>query len=113
MSPGNTPVLDARTQWFLNFLRELRRPQVFEVPLEEARAMYVKGQELFPVAKLPAKIEDRTIPVGPAGSVKVRIYRPEGGRPEAGGELPVVMFLHGGGWVLGEAATYDAFSRDR
>jgi len=107
MAQKNTPVLDPRTQWFLNFLVEMKRPQVFEVPVEEARMMYVKGQELFAPVKLPAQIEDRTLPVGPKGDVRIRIMRPEGSSTP----LPVVMYFHGGGWVLGDAATYDAFMR--
>ncbi len=111
MDTVNAPVLDDRTQWFLQFLRDLKRPQVFEVSLEEARAMYIRGQQLFTLPKAPVTLVDRAIPVGPNGSVKVRVFFPEGSRPEAGDELPVVMMLHGGGWVLGDAETYDDFAR--
>ncbi|HEX7286210.1 MAG TPA: alpha/beta hydrolase [Candidatus Angelobacter sp.] len=107
MSDPARPVLDPRTQWFLNFLIELKRPQVFEVPVEEARAMFVKGQQLFATSQLPAKTEDRTLPVGPRGSVRIRTFKPEG----ADGSVPVVMYFHGGGWVLGDAATYDHLMR--
>ena len=41
------------------------------------------------------RIEDRNIP-GPSGSIPVRIYTPEGNGP-----LPVLLFFHGGGWVVG------------
>jgi acetyl esterase len=105
--PDDKPVLDPRTQWFLDFLIQMKRPQVFEVPVEEARMLYVRGQELFAPALLPAKIEDRIIPAGPRGDVRIRIVRAEGRT----GVLPVVMYFHGGGWVLGDAATYDAFMR--
>ncbi len=103
----DTPVLDPRTQWFLNFLIEMKRPQVFEVPVPEARMMYVKGQELFASAVLPVKIEDLALPVGPRGDVRIRILRPESSRDP----LPCLVYLHGGGWVLGDASTYDAFMR--
>jgi acetyl esterase len=43
-----------------------------------------------------AEITDRTVP-GPAGEIPVRIYRPS---TEPG--LPVVVFFHGGGWVVGD-----------
>ena len=94
MSNDTRPVLDPRTQWFLQFLKDLNRPQVWEVTVDHARAMQVKGQELFPVAKLPAQLEDRSIPVGPRGNVQIRIVRPE----SATGVLPVVMYFHGGGF---------------
>jgi acetyl esterase/lipase len=102
------PVLDPRTQWFLNFLEELKRPQVFEVPVEDARLMFVKGQQLFAGSPKPARTEDRTLPVGPKGSVSIRIFRPE----VSAEALPVVMYFHGGGWVLGDAESYDRFVRE-
>ena len=49
--------------------------------------------------------EDRTIP-GPSGDIPVRIYRPEGDGP-----FPVVVFFHGGGFVIGSIASHDAICR--
>jgi acetyl esterase len=100
-------VLDPKTQWFLKFLEGMHRPQIFEVPVADAREMYVKGQALVPLIKKPAQLEDRTITTG-LGSVKLRIFRPEGSTVR----LPVVMYFHGGGWVLGDADTFDYFMRE-
>src|SRR4029077_5200583 len=106
-------VLDPKTQWFLKFLESMGRPPVHQVPVAEAREMYVKGQAIAPVVKQPAQIEDRTIPAGPGGSLKLRIFYPKDGRPEGTvGRLPVVMYFHGGGWVLGDAATFDYSMRE-
>ncbi|MGQ4273582.1 alpha/beta hydrolase [Terrihabitans sp. B22-R8] len=44
---------------------------------------------------------------GAAGPVPARIYKPEG----AGGTLPVVLYFHGGGWVIADLDTYDASAR--
>ena len=52
-----------------------------------------------------AEITDRTIP-GPAGEIPVRIYRPS---TEPG--LPVVVFFHGGGWVVGDLESHDHAAR--
>lgn len=52
-----------------------------------------------------AEITDRTIP-GPAGEIPVRIYRPS---TEPG--LPVVVFFHGGGWVVGDLESHDHGAR--
>jgi acetyl esterase len=60
------------------------------------------------VTKLPANVEERVLPVGPQGEVSVRIYRPIG----AVGLLPVVMYFHGGGWILGSKNTHDRLLRD-
>lgn len=53
-------------------------------------------------------VEDRTVP-GPSGTeVAVRIYRPD---TALSGELPVVVYVHGGGWVLADLDVYDASPR--
>ena len=53
-----------------------------------------------------AKIEDRKIP-GPAGQIPVRVYTPRGNGP-----FGVLMFFHGGGWVIGNIETHDVLCRD-
>ena len=108
MSQQPKPVLDPITQGFLNYLESSGRPQVHQVTVAEAREMYIKGQLLVKVVKQSAQIEDHTIPAGPGGKLKLRIFRPEG----AAGRLPVVMYFHGGGWVLGDADTYDYYMRE-
>jgi acetyl esterase len=52
-----------------------------------------------------ARVEDRTIP-SPDGPVLVRIYTPQGSAP-----LPVLVFYHGGGWVIGSLDSHDALCR--
>lgn len=103
-----TIVLDPKTQWFLDFLKSTGRPQVNQVPVAEAREMYVKGQNLVPLVRKAAQIEDHAIPSGSGGNLKLRIFRPEG----SSGPLPVVMYFHGGGWVLGDSGTYDYYMRE-
>jgi acetyl esterase len=51
------------------------------------------------------KVEDRSIP-GPAAQTPVRIYTPTHQVP-----LPVLVFFHGGGWVLGDLDTHDGMCR--
>src|SRR5262249_19387363 len=74
---------------------------------DEARAQ-LEAAQARPVGKPPASLEDTTFPVGPTGSVRVRIVRPRGPT----GPLPVVMHFHGGGWVLGDANTHDRLTRE-
>lgn len=52
-----------------------------------------------------ARVEDRVIP-GPGGDLPVRIYTPEGAGP-----FPVVVYFHGGGWVLCNLDTHDGICR--
>jgi acetyl esterase/lipase len=48
------------------------------------------------------------VPGGPAGDVDVRVVRPYG----ATGDLPVIVYTHGAGWVLGNAHTHDRLVRE-
>ena len=55
-----------------------------------------------------ASVEDIKIPGG-AGYIKARVYNPE---PQASEPLPVLVYLHGGGWVMCSIETHDALCRD-
>jgi acetyl esterase/lipase len=63
-----------------------------------------QGKPTAPDASVATK--DTTIP-GPAGRLPVRIYTPKG----ASGPLPVVVYYHGGGWVIADKNVYDAGAR--
>ncbi|MEU6096940.1 alpha/beta hydrolase [Streptomyces sp. NPDC047079] len=56
-----------------------------------------------PVTLRPADVAHRVLPVGPTGSVTVRVVRPKG----SAGKLPAAMHIHGGGRVLGDEHTHD------
>jgi acetyl esterase len=61
-----------------------------------------------PVALRPADITDTTWPVGPTGTTRIRIVRPKGAKET----LPVLMYFHGGGWVLGDKVSHDRLVRE-
>jgi acetyl esterase len=60
------------------------------------------------IAKPDVDIEDTSVPGGPSGEVSVRIIRPKG----ATGTLPVIVYMHGAGWVFGNNATHDRLIRE-
>jgi len=101
------PVLEPTTQAFINALAAHAGPPIYTLSPTDARAV-LAGAQAQPVAKRPAQIEDTVLPVGPTGKVAVRIVRPE----NAKGVLPVVMYFHGGGWVLGDQNTHDRLIRE-
>jgi acetyl esterase len=68
------------------------KPHFYELSVEDARGVLSDAQSRN-VEKVPADIEDRLVPVGPKGQVAIRIVRPKG----SAGELPAVMYFHGGG----------------
>jgi acetyl esterase len=91
-------------------LEEVTAPNVkpvYEQAVSEARAGFVKAQ----TRRGPAPSsdgEDHLIEVGPKGRVAIRIVRQQG----CNKTLPVVMFFHGGGWVLGDRQTHDRLVRE-
>jgi acetyl esterase len=101
------PVLEPTTQKFIDALEAAGGPPLYTLTPEAARDVLANAQSI-PVTKLPASIEETTFPVGPTGSVRIRIVRPQG----AGIDLPVVMHFHGGGWILGDKETHDRFTRE-
>lgn len=73
-------------------------------PADAVKAVLVKqGKSTAPEAV--GSVQDRSI-AGPAGSIPVRIYKPAGVGP-----FPVVLYIHGGGWVIANIDTYDASAR--
>ncbi len=101
------PVLEPNTQVFLDRVGAEGGPQIHEMSVESARDTLSELQA-GDIPKLSADIEDCTIPAGPSGGVVVRIIRPKGAKSA----LPVVVYFHGGGWVLGDAETHDRLLRE-
>jgi acetyl esterase len=81
-------------------------PFLFELTPDEARKV-LDDVQAAPIAKLPVDERWITVPAD-VGDVRVRIVRPVG----AEGTLPVILYMHGGGWVLGNAGTHDRLVRE-
>ncbi|MFD4602211.1 alpha/beta hydrolase [Streptomyces sp. NPDC058464] len=81
-------------------------PFLYELDPAAARKV-LDDLQAAPIDKLPVDEEWITVPAA-VGDVRVRIVRPQG----ATGMLPVVLYMHGGGWVLGNAGTHDRLVRE-
>ena len=81
-------------------------PQLYELSPADARDA-LAGIQAEPIDKLPVDEEWVTVPTE-VGDVGVRIVRP----PGATGPLPALLFMHGGGWILGDAGTHDRLVRE-
>jgi acetyl esterase len=105
LSTTQTPVvLEPESQAFVE--ATAKPPFLYELTPAEARKV-LDDVQAEPIDKLP--VEDRWITVpAQAGDVRVRIVRP----PGAEGTLPVILYMHGGGWVLGNADTHDRLVRE-
>jgi acetyl esterase len=99
------PSLELHTQQFIDSLAGA--PPIHTLSAADARSV-LAGAQSIPVGKPSAQIEDMALPVGPTGSVPIRVIRPVG----AAEVLPVVMYFHGGGWVLGDRDTHDRLVRE-
>jgi acetyl esterase len=100
----NAPVLEPAAQAFAEATSH--RPFLFELPPDEGRKAVDEVQS-GPIDALPIDEEWISLPT-PAGDVRVRIVRPSGTTDT----LPVVLYIHGAGWVFGDAQTHDRLVRE-
>jgi acetyl esterase/lipase len=81
-------------------------PFLYELEPAEARKV-LEDLQSGTVEKLPVEEEWITVPAS-VGDAKVRIIKPTG----VDGLLPIIVYMHGGGWILGNAATHDRLVRE-
>jgi acetyl esterase len=97
--------IDPDTQAVLDLIRMAGRPPMETLSASEAREAFNAGRAvLSPPPEEVADVRDSTIP-GPAGAIPVRLYRPLG--TAASDVLPVLVYFHGGGWVVGDLNSHD------
>ncbi|HEY2095374.1 MAG TPA: alpha/beta hydrolase [Pseudonocardia sp.] len=88
-------------QGLLDALAEAGLPATEEMTVPDARAATAGFLALQGEPVEVASVQDRTVP-GPAGEIPVRVYTPAGEGP-----FPVVVYFHGGGWVIGDLEVVD------
>ncbi len=94
--------LDQQARALLDPLDDLGAPPMSGRTVEEARTSYAALSVIIGPPEEPVPTRDRALP-GPNGEIPVRVYRPPSDSP-----LPVIVYFHGGGWVIGDIATHDA-----
>ncbi|MFF7080975.1 alpha/beta hydrolase [Streptomyces lavendulae] len=102
----NRPVLEGAAQAFAD--ATAKPPFLYEIPVAEGRKAVDGVQSGEGVALPPVDDEWTVVPGGPTGEVRTRIVRPRG----ATGTLPVILYIHGAGWVFGDAHTHDRLVRE-
>jgi acetyl esterase/lipase len=105
MSTGTDVMLEPAAQEFAE--ATANPPYLFDLGPEKGRDTVDEVQS-GEIDKPAVEIEDTTVPGGPSGRVSVRIVRP----PGAAGTLPVIVYIHGAGWVFGNAHTHDRLIRE-
>ncbi|MFJ9122119.1 alpha/beta hydrolase [Streptomyces sp. NPDC102394] len=104
-STAPRPVLEPAAQAFVE--ATANPPYLFDLPPAEGRKAVDEVQS-GEIAKPAVDEEWITVSGGPTGSVRARLVRPAG----ATGTLPVILYIHGAGWVFGNAHTHDRLVRE-
>jgi acetyl esterase/lipase len=86
----------------LEGIRAARESRVPPIPVVGGLLARVADRVLFGQPVPGVAIDEMTVP-GPAGLLSVRRYRPAG----VGTDVPLLVFFHGGGWVIGSPKQYD------
>ncbi len=90
----------------LEAIAEMGLPAIESLSPVDARAFMDVSAAMRPPGPDVGEIIDGVLP-GAGGDLEYRIYRPESPGPH-----PMVVYFHGGGWVLGDASSDDPFCRD-
>jgi acetyl esterase/lipase len=104
MSVKTKPVLEPAAQEFAD--ANSTPPFLYQLDYPDARKV-LDDVQAEPVEKLPIDEEWISVPAA-VGDARVRIIKP----PGASSVLPVILYIHGGGWVLGNAGTHDRLVRE-
>ncbi len=96
--------VDPQLAGFLADLSAAGTPEFNAIPVDVARSGLRELVAQFPSTQTVARSDDRVIE---AGRVAVRIYTPCGAGP-----FPVLLYVHGGGWVIGDLDAYGPICRE-
>ncbi len=97
-------MLDPQARALIDLMIERGVPPVQTLSPADARRFYVE-RRFFTQPEPPPMAEVRELATD--SGVPLRLYRPEG----VGGPLPVLVYFHGGGWVIGDLDTHDVLCR--
>ncbi|MEH6544977.1 MAG: alpha/beta hydrolase [Sneathiella sp.] len=99
--------LDPQAKWVLDIAKEKGLPTLDQLSPEAAKVDYSERATTLTFKDVEiGETFDLNIP-GPLGDIPIRIYHPVG----MDGPLPVLVYYHGGGWVVGNIDTHDALCR--
>lgn len=101
-------VLEPQAAKLLELAAAGGRPELYDLsPADARRQMLEAGKPLAGEPRPVGRVIDRSIP-GPAGDIPARLYRPTAGPAEL---LPVLVYFHGGGFVIGDLESHDGVCR--
>jgi acetyl esterase len=103
-------MLHPQARALLDLIEQRGVPPTHTLTPAEARALY-RERRAFTQPAPPAIGRVRALEAdGPRGPIPLRLYRPLGAAETA--PLPVLVYFHGGGWVIGDLDTHDTLCRE-
>ncbi|HSH91213.1 MAG TPA: alpha/beta hydrolase [Ramlibacter sp.] len=102
------PQLTTPMRYILERMARAGYPPMYTVSPAEAKAAYEAGAGVLEVPKAElSRVEDFTIPARDGFSIPARLYAATTGK-----QLPVLLYFHGGGFVIGSVASHDILCRE-
>ena len=99
-------LLSPRMATLLSRIRRAQKVPLSEMTVQQARQLYEAGAEVLDLPREPlGRVESVLVPTGQARSCEARLYAASHER------LPVLLYLHGGGFTLGSLETHDSLCR--
>ena len=96
--------VDPQLQPLLDLLAQSNAPRLHDLEAAEARALMAAMPSMARIVEV-GTVREVTIP-GPHGDITARVYTPAGDGP-----FPLLVWFHGGGWVLGDLESADPTAR--
>ena len=103
-------MLHPQARALLDLIEKIGAPPTHKLTPQEARTLY-RERRFATQPAAPEVAETRELQAdGPHGPIALRLYRPKGAAADA--VLPVLVYFHGGGWVIGDLDTHDTLCRE-
>jgi len=100
--------LDPQIETILALIKQSGLPEVWQLTPDQGREQYLTRVRRLEVKQSIYRTQDRRI-AGPGGDIPIRVYWPR--EAKAGELFPVLLWLHGGGFVIGNLDTHDSACR--